>query len=84
MLSNEVCPFSHEGSREVVNDPKKVDESRTLVRLVSINASIPDLQGQNEQFPNSSHIGQSNLPCLLLIGHLSKLQFLGRVERSAG
>lgn len=48
MLGNEVCPFSHEGSGEVVNDPKKEDKSRTLVRLISIYASIPDLQSQNE------------------------------------
>ena len=34
MFSDEVCPFSHEGPREVVHNSKKVDKSRAVVRLI--------------------------------------------------
>jgi len=34
MFSDEDSSFSHKGSREMVNDTKKVHESRTLVSLV--------------------------------------------------
>ena len=34
MFSDEVCPFSHEGSRKLVYNSKKVDESGTLMRSI--------------------------------------------------
>ena len=84
MLSNEDCPFSHEGSGEVVNDPKKVDESGALMRFITTLGEIPDSQSQNEQFPNAANSPQSNIALLLLVGAPSERPFPRSIETSAG
>ena len=54
MFSDEVCPFSHEGSRKVVHNSKKVNEPGTIMRLFLNIGSYIRLTEQERTIPEST------------------------------